>query len=177
MKLRRMLSVTILVLCGVLLLALVATFAVSTTAPRPANLGLGDNQLAEVPDSPNCVSTQTASSQHRMSPMSFPPGLADVTACLQRIVEAMPGATVVRAEEGYLYVEFRSRIFRFVDDVEFAVDRTAGEVHFRSASRTGHTDFGVNRKRMEQITSEFERIAQQEQTVPTDADLPTRLDK
>jgi uncharacterized protein (DUF1499 family) len=37
--------------------------------------------------------------------------------------------------------------------VEFLLDDEAKTVHFRSASRTGHGDFGVNRRRMEDIRS------------------------
>jgi len=57
----------------------------------------------------------------------------------------------------YLRVEFRSFLFRFCDDVEFYYDRRSGLVHFRSASRVGHSDLGVNRRRMEQIREQFQR--------------------
>jgi len=42
-------------------------------------------------------------------------------------------------------------VFRFVDDVEFHVDETAKLIHVRSASRVGHSDLGVNRRRVEAI--------------------------
>ena len=43
----------------------------------------------------------------------------------------------------YLHAEARSRIFRFVDDVEFALVPEQKTVHVRSASRTGSGDLGV----------------------------------
>jgi uncharacterized protein (DUF1499 family) len=46
-------------------------------------------------------------------------------------------------------------IFRFVDDVEFYIDERANLIHFRSASRLGYSDMGVNRKRMETIRASF----------------------
>ena len=55
------------------------------------------------------------------------------------------------AEDGYLYAEFTSRLMRYVDDVEFLEDSTAGVIHVRSASRLGYTDLGANRKRIENI--------------------------
>lgn len=70
---------------------------------------------------------------------------------LQRVVTAAPGARVVCATPEYLYAEFRSRIMRFVDDVEFALDATRGVFHVRSASRVGVRDFGVNRARVEAL--------------------------
>jgi len=72
-------------------------------------------------------------------------------AALQRVVAAAPGARIVRATPEYLYAEFRSRIMRFVDDVEFALDAARGVIHVRSASRVGVRDFGVNRARVEAL--------------------------
>jgi len=53
-------------------------------------------------------------------------------------------------------VEFRSNVFRFVDDVEFLFDREKKLIHVRSASRVGYSDLGVNRKRVEKIRSLFQ---------------------
>ena len=47
-------------------------------------------------------------------------------------------------------------MFRFTDDVEFYVDNTAKVIHFRSASRVGRGDMGVNRKRMDKLRGEIE---------------------
>ena len=58
----------------------------------------------------------------------------------------------------YLHVEFTSAIFRFVDDVEFLFDAGSGTIHMRSASRAGYSDFGVNRRRMEAIRSQFDAL-------------------
>ena len=51
--------------------------------------------------------------------------------------------------------ECRSRIFRFVDDVEIHFDDDAKLIHFRSAARLGRRDFGVNRERMERVRQDF----------------------
>ena len=49
----------------------------------------------------------------------------------------------------YLYAEFRSKLLGYVDDVEFFHDGAVIQV--RSASRLGRRDFGVNRKRVEDL--------------------------
>jgi len=46
-------------------------------------------------------------------------------------------------------------VWRFVDDVEFYLDETARVVHFRSASRMGYYDFGMNRRRMKEISEQY----------------------
>jgi uncharacterized protein (DUF1499 family) len=65
----------------------------------------------------------------------------------------------VTKEDTYIQAEFRSAILRFVDDVEFLFDERTKRLHFRSASRLGYSDLGVNRKRMEELGREFERRA------------------
>jgi uncharacterized protein (DUF1499 family) len=72
----------------------------------------------------------------------------------------MPRSHVVEDRPDYIWAEFRTRLLRFVDDVEFHLPETEKVVHFRSASRAGEGDLGVNRRRYEQIAAAFEeRIA------------------
>ena len=63
----------------------------------------------------------------------------------------LPRAKLVEEDEDYLHYEFTSLLLRFVDDVEFVFDDATKTIHFRSASRTGYSDLGVNRRRMEEI--------------------------
>jgi uncharacterized protein (DUF1499 family) len=64
---------------------------------------------------------------------------------------------LVEEDEIYLHYEATSLLLRFVDDVEFLLDDQAKIIHFRSASRTGYGDLGVNRKRMEQVRTLVEQ--------------------
>jgi uncharacterized protein (DUF1499 family) len=68
----------------------------------------------------------------------------------------LPRAKLVQEDDAYLHYEFTSLLLRFVDDVEFLFDDETKTIHFRSASRTGYGDFGVNRRRMEDIRSRIE---------------------
>jgi uncharacterized protein (DUF1499 family) len=70
---------------------------------------------------------------------------------LKELVGSLPRTRLVEEDEVYLHYEFISLILRFVDDVEFLFDERAKTIHFRSASRTGYSDLGVNRRRMEEI--------------------------
>jgi uncharacterized protein (DUF1499 family) len=72
------------------------------------------------------------------------------------VIGAVPRLKIVTESGDYLHAEATSLIFRFVDDVEFFVDREAKVIHFRSASRVGHSDLGVNRARMENIREAFQ---------------------
>ena len=53
----------------------------------------------------------------------------------------------------HLFVEFSSKLMRFVDDVEFYLDNDTKMIQVRSASRLGESDLGVNRQRIEEIRS------------------------
>ena len=116
---------------------------------RPTNLGAKDGRLAPCRRTPNCVSSQAdpADREHYIAPLSFHGAMAD----LRRAVESMPRAKVITVEGNYLYAEYRTRLVRYVDDLELYYDERAGVVHVRSASRLGRRDFGVNRKRVEAL--------------------------
>ena len=72
------------------------------------------------------------------------------------IVDGMEGTKIVAREPGYLYVQFTTRLMKYVDDAEFWFDPVAGVIHVRSASRLGSSDLGVNRKRIEFIRQELQ---------------------
>ncbi|MGH8667751.1 MAG: DUF1499 domain-containing protein [Burkholderiales bacterium] len=112
---------------------------------RPDNLGVRDGMLAACKRSPNCVSSQAdpADLEHYIAPLH---GTMDA---VRHAVTSFPRATLVREHKDYLYAEFRTRLLRYVDDVEFFFDGKVIQV--RSCSRLGRRDFGVNRKRVEEL--------------------------
>lgn len=142
----------------VIVVAPAAALAImSGLAKRPENLGVSNGQLAACPTSPNCVSTRAAEPPYAIAPIHFTGSGAEAITRLLGIIENQPRASIVTAEANYLHAEFTSRIFRFVDDVEFLVDEASQVIHFRSASRVGHSDLGANRRRMESIRVLFEQ--------------------
>jgi uncharacterized protein (DUF1499 family) len=120
---------------------------------RPDNIGVKEGRLAPPKSTPNCVSSQAdpADAEHYIAPIAFQGGAAAAMAAVRKAVEGMRDATIIRAEGGYLYAEYRTKLMRFVDDVEFFYDDKAGLIHVRSASRLGRRDFGVNRARVESL--------------------------
>ena len=127
---------------------------------RPDNLGVKDGRLAPPKRTPNCVSSQAdpADAEHYIVPIAFKGDASAAMAAARKAVEGMPGATVIREEGPYLYAEFRTKLMRFVDDVEFYFDGKAGLLHVRSASRLGRRDFGVNRARVEALRARIEKM-------------------
>ena len=120
---------------------------------RPQNLGAKDGMLSSCPLSPNCVSSQAADEGHSIAPLVFggDPNAAFVR--LKLILSRRSDTTVVDESAGYLRVELRTTLF--VDDAEFLLDRSRSVIQVRSASRLGYSDLGKNRRRMEEIYSQF----------------------
>ncbi len=128
----------------------------SVLASPPLNLGIRDGRLAACPNSPNCVSTQAEDHDHWIAPLTVSSDSHDPIGALESIVLRIPRTQIIEMTLTYLRVEFRSAVFRFVDDVEFYYEPESGRIHFRSASRIGKSDLGVNRARMETIRGLFE---------------------
>ena len=108
-------------------------------------------QLVPCPSSPNCVSSKAEDEGHAIAPFRYQKTRPEAKEALKAIVRSLPRTKLVEEDEIYLHFEFTSLLLRFVDDVEFLFDDEAKTIHFRSASRTGRSDFGVNRRRMEDI--------------------------
>jgi uncharacterized protein (DUF1499 family) len=118
---------------------------------QPANLGVKEGRSAACPSSPNCVSSQSPDRGHYVEPLSYSSSTPDAMAALKNIILQKERTKIVTETSTYLHVEFTSAIWRFVDDVEFMFDEDAKLIHMRPASRRGHSDFGVSRKRIGDI--------------------------
>jgi uncharacterized protein (DUF1499 family) len=139
----------------------------------PSNLGVRNGRLALCPKSPNCVSSQAADKEHAIAPLTFSGSPTKAFDRLKKIL-AMRGDTKVIVDKAelsslpahtklmplwykpdYLRVEFHTRLF--VDDGEFLLGKD--RIDIRSASRIGYSDFGKNRKRIEEIRKAFSASA------------------
>lgn len=153
LTIRRLLIPLILIILAAFL---VARWAVTQVSRMPDDLGVTNGRLAPCPGSPNCVSTFATDDLHRMEPMAYAGETAVAQATILSILDNLPRITIITNEPAYIHAEARSAIWGFVDDVEFSFDETAGLIHFRSVSRLGNGDMGVNRARMETIQTAYE---------------------
>ncbi len=137
---------------------LILSILVGCVVATPA---IAKQGLSPCPSSPNCVSSLSQDERHYINP--FPCSLPPVTAraALVQAIAMIKGSRVVVSEECYLRVEFVSRWLKFVDDVEFVIDEKNDIIHLRSASRVGYSDFGVNRRRIEELREYFMKIISQ----------------
>ncbi len=153
-----MMKILLMVLAGLLVLALLALFALGVYSRSGQALGLAEGKLQPCPNKPNCVNSETTeSNDHQIQPFSATNG--DIDALWAALTEAVKagGGNIMEQTDDYLAAQYRSRWFGFVDDLELRRDNQSNIVHVRSASRVGRKDFDANKMRVEQLRAELVR--------------------
>ena len=74
---------------------------------------------------------------------------------LASVLKTQARTVIVAEKPDYIYVQSSTPLLHFTDDVEFWLDRSAGVIQVRSASRIGYGDLGANRARIEKIRAQF----------------------
>lgn len=118
----------------------------------PPELGMVGDKLRPCPSSPNCWVTFYA----KEDPEHFYPPYKsrNIKATRQQLryyLSTLDNVEVVTAGPQYLHATFESDFFGFIDDFEAYFDPDEKILHMRSASRTGHSDFGVNKERLDAL--------------------------
>lgn len=143
---------------------------------QPAAGGRGPGQkLSECPSNKSCFSPQAPKRRGYLAPWSFSGKASGASAMaeVREAVDAYPpgqrgvdggGFEVKEADmaKGYLYVQFESLRYGYIDDVEFVLEAPkaaggAGRVLVRSASRMGAADFGVNALRLNRLAADLRK--------------------
>lgn len=127
----------------------------SMSGKRPTGLGVRQGRLQACPSSPNCVCSYDTDKEHGIEPIPFSGTAQDAIAALKQIIDSTPLTAVIESSDDYIYAEFTTKLMGYVDDVEFYISSESSVIHVRSASRLGKSDLGLNRKRVEQIRSQF----------------------
>ncbi|MGR5515996.1 DUF1499 domain-containing protein [Vibrio harveyi] len=129
--------------------ALLSITLLGLTACSQGVTTMTDRSQSPCGDKPNCVSTQDTRAEYNLTPFTLTDS-ANIDA-IEQIALELPGAKTAVKEGNYIRVECTSKIMRFVDDLELKVE--GDQLIVRSESRVGYSDFGVNRKRAEQLRS------------------------
>ena len=155
MQIFRLIAIGVTVIAALVLLA--GQLGLLKGTP-PGDLGVREGKLKRPSATANSVSSQA-----RLWPAHPQREDADIAALALRgdgpatiakvkaLLQSLPGATIVDSRADYLYVQFTTRVMKFVDDVEFWFDAENGVIQVRSSSRVGSRDFGVNRQRIEAL--------------------------
>jgi uncharacterized protein (DUF1499 family) len=123
----------------------------AATWAASSGLGVDNGHLTTCPASDNCVVSQNADSKHAIDPIIYHVDRDAAREILLKVLTVVPRTEVIEQTPNYIHALSKSRIFKFVDDVEFYFPANESVIHLRSASRVGESDFGVNRRRVEQV--------------------------
>jgi uncharacterized protein (DUF1499 family) len=153
------LSKVLLTAIAILIAVVFARFAMLGHSSKSGRApGLVSGTLAPCPDKPNCVCSEFGeAAANSIAPLDYsdaPPQKAwgDIV----QIIKELDGEVVVSNDE-YIAATFSSSLFGFIDDVECRLEPTQKRIQIRSASRVGHSDMGVNRKRVETMARLFDQ--------------------
>ncbi|MBZ9687198.1 DUF1499 domain-containing protein [Clostridium estertheticum] len=117
----------------------------------PNNLGVTNGKLAQMPNKPNAVSSQTEEKDKKVEPLEFKGNLNDSKQQMIKVIENYGNAKIVKNDTNYIYVVFTTGIMKYHDDVEFYFDESKKLIQIRSASRIGYSDMGLNRERYNKL--------------------------
>ena len=87
----------------------------SCAGTKPDSIG----QFSECPEKPNCIFSKSSTALHMIAPLIYHNSFLEAKEKLLKVIKSIPRAEIATNKEYFLHVEFTSKIFRFVDDVEF----------------------------------------------------------
>jgi len=155
----------------------VALASISGCASNPASEAISSTsntqgaayQFDPCPRKSNCVSSQETIAKYLIPAFDLSPyplrdnalSGSDLTKTTTQILSEQMALEVTYTSPTQVKAIASSLIFGFKDDIEILIDSSGGKLHFRSASRTGYYDFGVNRERSERFYKLLERALKQ----------------
>lgn len=148
-----LITIFILIALSIALLFILGKYSQKGQAP-----GLVNGSLSMCSEKPNCICSEYKDDigHYIEAVTNIQNGEIDKMHIVVSTIKKMKG--VIQIEKGnYIAATFTSSIFGFVDDLEIRADSSKGILHFRSASRVGHGDMGVNRKRIELFKTLFRK--------------------
>lgn len=116
-------------------------------------LGVYEGKLAGISKKPNNVSSQTEIKEKFVQPLPMKETVEKTVKAIESSIAIYGGGELKEKTEHYLYWVFTTRLMKYRDDVEFYIDTDSKLVHYRSSSRAGYSDMGLNRKRYNELAS------------------------
>lgn len=114
-------------------------FFLTACSSAPIQINPSQSALRPCPATPNCVHSADEGNWQRQPEAKWQQIL--------RLLSQQERTELMEHNNRYAHFVVSSRLFGFKDDVELLLQGT--DIHYRSASRMGYSDLGVNKKRMQ----------------------------
>lgn len=135
----------------IVLIALLMVQMIVKNRKAPTDIGLKDGQLAPMPKSPNAVSSQTDDPDKKVEPITYEGDLNKAKSMIKEALKSYGNINIVNEEDNYIYAVSTTEKMKYNDDIEFYIIEDKHIIHFRSASRVGYSDRGLNRERYNKL--------------------------
>lgn len=140
-------------------IALIAiTFMIIENMKTPKELGITSGKLAPLPSTPNAVSSQTEDKERYVEPWPISTNTTVTKDKLLKLLSDIDNITIQAETENYIHAISVSGKMRYRDDLEFFIDESENVVHFRSGSRVGYSDMGLNRERYNTLRKKYNEM-------------------
>lgn len=123
----------------------------------PKNLGVNNGKLSKMPNKPNAVSSQTDDKDKKVEVLEFKENLEDSKEHVIMAIKTYGNAKIIKNENNYIYAVFTTGKMKYHADVEFYFDESEKLIQFRSASRIGYSDMGLNRERYNKLIEVYNK--------------------
>lgn len=135
----------------IVLIVLLMVQMVVKNRKTPAGLGINDGNLAPMPKRPNAVSSQSDDPEKKVEPITFEGDINKAKQMVKNALNAYGNINIVKEDENYLYAVSTTEKMKYNDDIEFYFIEDQHIIHFRSSSRVGYSDRGLNRERYNKL--------------------------
>lgn len=139
--------------------ALTLYFLFMTLITTTPDATASEKKLPICGNTPNCVSSQAkiADKRHYIAPFEIKGDPNRAWEALKTAVNRHSRMAITHENATRLHAEATTLVFRFIDDIDALLDADALLIHIRSASRVGHSDLGVNRRRIEKLRKQLQK--------------------
>ncbi|RKF15645.1 DUF1499 domain-containing protein [Alginatibacterium sediminis] len=131
----------------VVIVLAIALYMVWGNLKQPDYLGLKNGQFAPMPSSPNAVSSQSEDASKKVEALPLKADIETTKEAVLASVAQLSEFEVVTNNPDYMHIVFVTEKMRYRDDLELYFDQEQGLLHYRSQSRVGYSDKGLNAER------------------------------
>ncbi len=122
---------------------------------QPMDIGVVNGIFSACPETPNCINSQAENEAQKIDGFLLNTKHPSSWKRLVDMVDKIPRSKITHQTGNYIHAEISSALWGFIDDLQLYLTASDNHVAIKSAARSGYTDFGVNRKRLENLRQQL----------------------
>jgi len=138
-----------------LVISILLIFQIYKNLTIPNTIGVESGKFKALKDSPNGVSSQSNNPDDKVAPLEMHGTVSEEKEKIKDLILSYENTKLIEENNDYLHFVFTTNFFHFKDDIEFFFDTENNIIDFKSQSRIGYSDMGVNRERYKRIREDY----------------------